>query len=308
MTMSFRTARIRLLGAPMLVLAVGAAACSGPDAEQPSETTPATVETTGQDPAAPSSAPTVEPSVGEPPVAPSGDPSGEPSSQPSEDAGAAPTPQQQAAPNAVKGEGGAQFTGPYLHPESITPREVDEVGPHTIVNRTNALPADWEPDQLVGVEGVAKGISSEMLLAPEAARAWEELRGAAAADGIELRLNAAYRSHEQQQQTWDRYEAKDPEYVMVYTAAPGRSEHQMGLAVDIAGQPTFPEPVDSNEQGAWLMEHAADHGWILRYPQGRERETGYRYESWHWRWVGKDLAQHLAATDQTMEQWAGLVR
>ena len=47
---------------------------------------------------------------------------------------------------------------------------------------------------------------------------------------------------------------------------------------------------------------------MLRYPKGREKETGYRYEAWHWRWVGKDLARQLERDDATMEQWAGLVR
>ncbi|WP_462417254.1 M15 family metallopeptidase [Kytococcus sp. Marseille-QA3725] len=201
-----------------------------------------------------------------------------------------------------------EFSGPYPHPESVTPHEVTEVGPGTIVNRVNALPEDFEPEGLREVPGAAPDAKGTMRLAPEAATAWEELRAAAQEDGIELRLNAAYRSFAEQEKVWEHYESKDPEYVMVYTAAPGRSEHQTGLAVDIAGQPKFPEAVDSNEQGRWLVEHAAEHGWILRYPDGREDETGYRYESWHWRWVGPELAEELTESDQTMEQWAGLTR
>ncbi|MFC0359450.1 M15 family metallopeptidase [Kytococcus schroeteri] len=235
-------------------------------------------------------------------------PSGAPSSSPASDDASAPvTPAQDAAPNPTPGEGGAVFTGPYLHPDSITPREVTEVGPHTIVNRANALPEDWEPAELVAVEGAAKE-GTPMRLAPEAAAAWGELRAAAAADGINLRINAAYRSYSEQEAVWEHYEAQDPDHVMVYTAAPGRSEHQMGLAIDIADMPKYPKPVGDNARGRWLLEHAAEHGWVLRYPKGREKETGYRYEAWHWRWVGKDLAQQLKRDHATMEQWAGLVR
>ncbi|WP_374929189.1 D-alanyl-D-alanine carboxypeptidase family protein [Kytococcus sedentarius] len=257
----------------------------------------------GGDEQAPSGGDEQAPSGGDDP-APDEPTSDEPA--PSDDA-SAPQPHQDAAPNPLPGEGGARFQGPYLHPESITPRPVTEVGPHTIVNRANALPEGWEPEELVVVEGAATE-GKQMRLAPEAAAAWDELRAAAAQDGIDLRLNAAYRSFAEQEQTWEYYKQRDPDHLMVYVAAPGRSEHQMGLAMDIADMPKFPQPVTDNERGQWLVEHAAEHGWILRYPQDRQDETGYRYESWHWRWVGKDLAQHLHAQDLTMEQWAGLVR
>lgn len=259
-----------------------------------------------------SSSPSGTPSsdgVSPPPSDGTSAPSADEAPAPSQGDGAAPTPQpsQDAAPNPRPGEGGARFQGQYLHPESITPRPVTEVGPHTIVNRANALPEGWEPEELVVVEGAAKQ-GAEMRLVPEASRAWDELRAAAAADGIDLRLNAAYRSFAEQERTWEYFKEQDPDHLMVYVAAPGRSEHQMGLAIDIADMPKYPQPVTDSERGQWLGEHAAEHGWVLRYPQGRQAETGYRYEAWHWRWVGKDLAQHLAANHLTMEQWAGLVR
>lgn len=252
-----------------------------------------------------------EPSASEvdPPDAPGegspggGQPEESPSSRPTT---GLPHPEGDPQPHPAPGEGGAHYRGDYLHPESFTPHEVTVVTPWTIVNRVNALPADYEPE-LVEVAGSALEKQPTMRLAPEAARAWEALRTAAAADGVELRLNAAYRSYDEQQKTWEEYEAKDPDHVFVYTAAPGRSEHQTGLAVDIADMPKFPNLVTDNARGRWLTQHAAEHGWILRYPKDRQAETGYRYEAWHWRYVGPQLARQLAEEDQTMEQWAGLV-
>lgn len=289
-----------------LLLAAGLAlgGCAG-DAMVDQSPPPPSAPSSSSSPSGPPSSDGVSP----PPSDGTSAPPAEEAPAPSQGDGDAPTPQpsQDAAPNPRPGEGGARFHGQYLHPESITPRPVTEVGPHTIVNRANALPEGWEPEELVVVEGAAKQ-GAEMRLAPEASRAWDELRAAAAADGIDLRLNAAYRSFAEQERTWEYFKERDPDHLMVYVAAPGRSEHQMGLAIDIADMPKYPQPVMDSERGRWLVEHAADHGWVLRYPQGRQAETGYRYEAWHWRWVGKDLAQHLAANDLTMEQWAGLVR
>ncbi|QRO86646.1 M15 family metallopeptidase [Kytococcus sedentarius] len=292
-----------------VLLAAGLAlgGCAG-DAMVDRSPPPPSGPSNSSSPSSPSGTPSSD-GVSPPPSDGTSAPSADEAPAPSQGDGDAPAPQpsQDAAPNPRPGEGGARFQGPYLHPESITPRPVTEVGPHTIVNRANALPEGWEPEELVVVEGAAKQ-GAEMRLVPEASRAWDELRAAAAADGIDLRLNAAYRSFAEQERTWEYFKEQDPDHLMVYVAAPGRSEHQMGLAIDIADMPTYPQPVTDNERGQWLVEHAAEHGWVLRYPQGRQAETGYRYEAWHWRWVGKDLAQHLAANDLTMEQWAGLVR
>ncbi len=209
-----------------------------------------------------------------------------------------------AAANVSTTTEGARFTAGFLDPSSIEPTVVTEVGPHTIVNRTNALPADWTPQGLVEVTGEAD-TNRRMYLATDAAAAWEGMRDAAAEDGIDLRLMSAYRSYERQAAIVVREKERGTPEGLVAPA--GHSEHQTGLALDLVGMPSFPEPVDANARGQWLVEHAAEHGFILRYPQDKQDETGYRYESWHWRWVGPELARHLSTSGQTMEAWAGLL-
>ncbi|WP_374929187.1 M15 family metallopeptidase [Kytococcus sedentarius] len=208
--------------------------------------------------------------------------------------------------NPAPGQGGAVMVGDYLDPASITPGLVTEVGPHAIVNRVNALPPDFVPAGLVPISGGAVP-GRELLLVPDAAQAWEAMRSAAAEDGIDLLATSAYRSHAAQAALVESMRAKGDAPVSGRVAVAGRSEHQTGLAVDVAGMPPFPAPVEDNERGAWLSDHAAEFGFVLRYPLGKEAETGYRYESWHWRWVGEDLARHLRSENRTMEEWAGLI-
>ena len=86
-----------------------------------------------------------------------------------------------------------------------------------------------------------------------------------------------------------------------YVAIPGTSEHQLGLAVDI-------NAYDGNDYGvySWLADHAYEYGFILRYPQGKEYTTGYEYEPWHYRYVGKTAASYIYWNDITLEDYLGM--
>ena len=88
-----------------------------------------------------------------------------------------------------------------------------------------------------------------------------------------------------------------------FSARPGHSEHETGLAIDVN------DPSDSfnnTAEAAWLAEHCWDYGFILRYPQGKQDITGYKYESWHIRYVGTKLSKELQKSGQTMEEYFGL--
>ena len=82
-----------------------------------------------------------------------------------------------------------------------------------------------------------------------------------------------------------------------YSARPGHSEHQSGLAIDICSTdksvPCITSGFNSTQTAKWLSDNAYKYGFILRYPEGKTNETGYKYESWHFRYVGKDLATTL---------------
>ena len=104
----------------------------------------------------------------------------------------------------------------------------------------------------------------------------------AKAEGIDLRIVTAYRSYSRQQQL---YEAG------ATTAAAGTSEHNSGLAVDIL---TASGEFEGSSGEAWLLEHAAEYGFILRYPKDKESVTGFAYEPWHFRYVGKEQAKLIS--------------
>lgn len=133
---------------------------------------------------------------------------------------------------------------------------------------------------------------------------------AARADGVKLYVRSPYRSYATQDTLFknkvnkviaagtpkDQAEAKAAQAV----ARPGTSEHQTGLAIDFnVASSTF----DNSPGFKWMKEHAADYGFILRYPKGKTDITGIMYESWHWRFVGINVAKEMNAADLTLEEY-----
>lgn len=137
----------------------------------------------------------------------------------------------------------------------------------------------------------------------------ESLVAAAKSDGISLMLSSAYRSAKDQQDTYNSLLAlHGSDYVHEYVAAPGASEHQTGLAVDIATATQGCE-IDANacsldaDAIAWLRERAADYGFIERYPSGKQSITDVAGEHWHYRYVGVPLAKALASANMTLDEF-----
>jgi len=119
-----------------------------------------------------------------------------------------------------------------------------------------------------------------------AAEALVRLSKAAAADGITLVVSSAYRSYEYQQGLFSRFAERDGETAASrYSARAGTSQHQLGTTVDFGD---ITNAFSESSAGNWMSENAGDFGWSLSYPQGLEAETGYKWESWHWRWIGTD--------------------
>ena len=88
-----------------------------------------------------------------------------------------------------------------------------------------------------------------------------------------------------------------------YSARPGHSEHQTGLALDINYADSW---FDNTAEARWIAENCADYGFILRYPKGKEDKTGYMYESWHVRYVGKELARKVTDSGLCLEEYLGI--
>jgi D-alanyl-D-alanine carboxypeptidase len=172
-----------------------------------------------------------------------------------------------------------------------------------LVDKRHSLPEGYEPEDLVELAGPSYRLDRPGLrLRRPAAEALEEMAAAALAEGIHLRIASAYRSAAYQEEVYARNvremgrEAADRE-----SAPPGRSQHQLGLAADFG-------PIDDSfaetPAGRWVAANAGRFGWSLSFPQGYEDATGYRWESWHYRYVGRELYSFIDAYFGGIQQYA----
>lgn len=126
---------------------------------------------------------------------------------------------------------------------------------------------------------------------------------AAKADGVSLRSVSAYRSYQTQQGLYNHYVSIDGKAnAERYSARPGYSEHQTGLALDI-NTASISAHFENTAEYAWLQANCAKFGFMLRYPQEKESITGYRYEPWHYRYVGQAIAQTCMDQGLTYEEY-----
>jgi D-alanyl-D-alanine carboxypeptidase len=161
-----------------------------------------------------------------------------------------------------------------------------------LVDKRFPLAAAYIPaDLVVLADGTYRVSRAGLMLRAAAAASLDEMAAAARAEGITLIASSAYRSYDYQAEVYDRVvremgrEAADRE-----SARPGHSQHQTGLVVDFG-------PIDDSfaqtSAGRWMADNALRFGWSLSYPDGYEAVTGYRWESWHYRYVGGNLAAFI---------------
>lgn len=168
-----------------------------------------------------------------------------------------------------------------------------------IVNKQHPLqPSTYAPSDL-RLPNVSQRLpgATEMQLRDEPADALEVMFAAAEKDGVKLQITTAYRGYAYQKTLYDGYVAKQGQAAAdKQSARPGYSEHQTGLAVDIrpqSGECYLEACFGTTPEGIWLAKNAHDYSYIIRYPEGKESVTGYEYEPWHIRYVGKDLSQEM---------------
>jgi len=146
---------------------------------------------------------------------------------------------------------------------------------------------------------------------PNARAAFNQMSAAAKLDGFDLVAFSTFRSYERQEILYDQYVEKDGQQIAdQYSARPGYSEHQTGLAFDI-GEKNFEQHWASasfgeTPAGEWVAQNAHFYGFILRYPLGKEEITGYMHESWHYRYVGVEPATDMYMHKQTLEEYLEL--
>ena len=182
-----------------------------------------------------------------------------------------------------------------------------------LVNKTNKAPI--VPVTLVkpDVTPTKPELSENIYMRPEAAAALEELFDAAAREGVTLYATSGFRSYSTQKAIYERkLQRVDEKQANASVAKPGYSEHQTGLAMDVEGQTTLGTGLTAqfgeSPEGIWLAENCWRFGFIIRYPEGKRNITGYIYEPWHIRYVGREAAAEIEALDVTFEEYILMVR
>lgn len=162
----------------------------------------------------------------------------------------------------------------------------DDLSPFYLIDKTHNVGADYEPKNLVHLEkNDCFAINKNNLsLRPESFEALKILGDAAKKDGVTLTVSSSYRSYEYQKNLFNYWVKVDGlEEAERESARAGTSQHQLGMAVDFAPvDDAFAETVP----GKWVYANAAKYGWSLSFPHGYEDMTGYRWESWHFRYIG----------------------
>lgn len=192
----------------------------------------------------------------------------------------------------------------------VRPRAIDD--PRTtqvVVNKHRRLkPKRFAPGDLVRPRGIANGNGQPVRRV--VARAAERMHRAAAADGVSLRILSGYRSYELQTRLFNAYVARDGlKAAETYSARPGYSEHQTGLAIDFGGDQgcALDTCFAATRAGRWLKKHGPEYGFILRYPKGATAVTGYIWEPYHYRYVGTRTALAMRKKGiRTLEEYRGL--
>ena len=160
---------------------------------------------------------------------------------------------------------------------------------YMVANKSYPLPSTYNP----GLDGNVKSKAEVMF-------------SAARNEGLNIYISSGFRSYNTQKNLYNNYVNRDGKAAAdTYSARPGHSEHQTGLAFDVN---EVSSAFNNTAEAKWLSENSYKYGFILRYPKGKDGETGYMYESWHFRYVGEDLASKLYNGGNwiTMESYFGI--
>ncbi len=179
-----------------------------------------------------------------------------------------------------------------------------------LVNKENVLDENYVPDNLVEYteyNGEKINPSHKTLVETETLNAFFEMQKDARLNNVDFVIDSGYRSYDYQSEILKKNLIEMGEDAYKYVALPGTSEHQTGLAIDVAlykdGEYTDKFD-DSFPEIKWLHENCYKYGFILRYPKGKEDITGYNYECWHFRYVGKELAYEMKEKElSTLEEY-----
>ena len=227
--------------------------------------------------------------------------------------------QSQAAQSAGSGSQQTQSgSEPASAPASDSGSGIEVVGSRDdwrliLANKNSPLPEGYAPELVTLAD-------SSLQMQTEAAAAFDEMRQAANATGLHLMACSTYRSVERQTELYDAEvqkwigkgyaEADAREKAATVVMIPGCSEHNTGLAVDVGSvtNQRVEEDFEDEPEFDWLQEHAAEYGFILRYPSDKQAITGVSYEPWHYRYVGVENAKAIKESGLCLEEYLGLLQ
>lgn len=183
----------------------------------------------------------------------------------------------------------------YTEMDEIT--NYDEVD--ALVNKYHKLPSNYEAKDLVTLSKTYSSRGHKIKKA--ASEPLMKMIDAARADGLNLLVISGYRTESTQRGLFNNsVKRHGMDHALIYSAKPGHSEHQLGLAVDLN---STEESFDQTKEYKWLKANSYKYGFIERYPKGKEFITGYGYEPWHYRYLGVDLATKVYTENVTYEEY-----
>ena len=171
-----------------------------------------------------------------------------------------------------------------------------------LVNKNNQLLSSYIPKDLESIS--LKYANKDKYLKKETKIAFEKLSEDASKLGYRIVAVSAYRDYNYQNELFNYYvKEKGLNYALECSAKPGHSEHQTGLALDVEGSNKDYDNFENSKEFIWMKDNAYKYGFILRYPKGKEHITGFKYEPWHYRYVGIEVAKYIYENNLTLEEY-----
>ena len=165
-----------------------------------------------------------------------------------------------------------------------------------LVNKYHYVDKDYVPSNLIKV--------NDLIINKEAYEAYESMKNDMNKDNLNIRIISAYRSYGYQENLYNNYLKNEKKKIVdTYSARPGYSEHHTGLAIDVDNEKLNFNKFYLTKEFNWMNNNAYKYGFILRYPKDKENITGYTYEPWHYRYVGKRIAEYIKKHNSTYEEY-----